>query len=93
MEYIEKHPEKPWDWCELSRKPNLTMEYVDKHPEKPWDWCRLASNLFNGGLPRLRKYATAVATIEVWWVDVNWNPKWKKARERLRVELEGLRNE
>jgi hypothetical protein len=69
------------------------MEYVEKHPEKDWNWDGLSGNPFNGELPRLRRFATAVAKIEAWWVDVNWNPKWKRVRERLKGEWEGLQNE
>jgi hypothetical protein len=93
VEYVEKHPEKLWNLLGLSRTPNLTMKFVERHPKMPWSWFDLSSNPFNGELPRLRKYATSVATIEAWWVDVRSNPRWKRARERLRVELEGLRNE
>ncbi len=38
MEIIEKYPEKPWEWCYISRNPNITMEFINKHPEKPWVW-------------------------------------------------------
>ena len=38
MDYIEKHPDKPWDWNWISCNPNLTMDYIEKHPDKPWDW-------------------------------------------------------
>ena len=30
MEYVEKHPEKPWNWDGLSSSPNATIEYVEK---------------------------------------------------------------
>ena len=38
MEFIEKYPEKPWNWGYISENPNITMEIIEKHPEKPWDW-------------------------------------------------------
>jgi hypothetical protein len=37
MEFIEKHPEKPWDWWGISCNPNITMEMIEKHPVKPWE--------------------------------------------------------
>ena len=38
IEIIEKRPDKPWDWKDISRNPNITMEIIDKYPNKPWDW-------------------------------------------------------
>jgi len=38
MDYVEQHPNKPWDWYEISRNPDLTtMGYLENHPDKPWD--------------------------------------------------------
>ena len=37
MKFIEKHPEKKWNW-------DITMEFVEKHPERKWDWNELSSN-------------------------------------------------
>ena len=44
MEFIEKHPEKPWDWVDISRNPNITMEFIEKHPEKDWNWYWISRN-------------------------------------------------
>ena len=41
---LEKYPEKPWDWLEISRNPNITMEDIERHPEKPWDWYYISNN-------------------------------------------------
>ena len=30
MEFIEKYPDKPWDWYGISWNPNITMEYYRK---------------------------------------------------------------
>jgi hypothetical protein len=38
LEWIEKYPNKPWDWRVLSRNHNLTLEWIEKYPDKPWDW-------------------------------------------------------
>ena len=38
MEFIDSHPDKPWNWYEISRNPNITMEDIDSHPDKPWNW-------------------------------------------------------
>ena len=37
MEIIEKYPDKPWDWVEISRNPNITIEFIEKYP-KTWNW-------------------------------------------------------
>ena len=50
MEFIEKHPEKPWEWYWISKNPNITMdiiitmEIIEKHPEKPWNWRGISMN-------------------------------------------------
>ena len=46
MEFVEKYPEKPWNWDWISYNPNLTMEFVEQHPEKPWDWINISRNTF-----------------------------------------------
>jgi hypothetical protein len=42
MDYIEKHPEKPWDWSRISNR--ATMDFIEKHPDKPWDLSRISEN-------------------------------------------------
>ena len=35
LEYLlEKYPDKPWDWREISCNPNITMEIIEKYPHK-----------------------------------------------------------
>ena len=41
---IHEYPEKPWNWCLLSRNPNITMQIVLDYPEKPWNWYLLSYN-------------------------------------------------
>ena len=38
FQFIEKYPDKPWNWNWISQNPNITMEMIEKYPEKPWDW-------------------------------------------------------
>ena len=38
MEFIEKYPDKPWDWNSISYNPNITIEFIEKHSDKPWNW-------------------------------------------------------
>ena len=42
--FIEKYPNKPWDWDYISKNPNITMEIIEKYPNKPWDWCLISQN-------------------------------------------------
>ena len=44
MEFIEKHPEKPWDWAWISKNPNITIKMIEKHPDKPWNWRYISRN-------------------------------------------------
>jgi hypothetical protein len=38
INFIDRHPDKPWDWNGISRNPNITTDFIDKYPDKPWDW-------------------------------------------------------
>ncbi len=44
MEIIEKYPDKPWSWYNISYRRDTTMEIIEKYPDKPWDWSVLSSN-------------------------------------------------
>ena len=55
-EIIEKHIDKPWNWCSLSVpwnwyglsvNSNTTWEIVKKYPNKPWDWSMLSINHYD----------------------------------------------
>jgi len=46
MDVLEKHIDKPWDWDDLSRNPNISMEFIEKYPDKPWVWTGLSRNFF-----------------------------------------------
>ena len=43
MDYIEKNPDKDWNWNSISHHSHLVSEF-EKYPDKPWDWDLLASN-------------------------------------------------
>jgi hypothetical protein len=55
IRYVEKHPEKPWNWYEMSMSPNITTEFIEKHPEKHWDWHCISKNLFSYGNKEIEK--------------------------------------
>ncbi len=44
LDYIDEHPEKPWDWRGISSNVNLTIKYIDENPEKPWNWSVISYN-------------------------------------------------
>ena len=45
MEFIERYPDKPWDWYRgISRNPNLTMDIIERYPDKPWSWDAISCN-------------------------------------------------
>ena len=46
MEFIEKHPDKPWHWDGISENPNITMEFIEKNIEKI-DFNELSKNTFD----------------------------------------------
>jgi hypothetical protein len=35
---IEKYPNIPWDFTEVSYNDQVSAEVVDRFPDKPWDW-------------------------------------------------------
>jgi hypothetical protein len=42
MEMVERYPDKPWYWHEISKNPNLTFDFIEKYPDKDWDWTRIS---------------------------------------------------
>jgi hypothetical protein len=43
---VEKYPNKPWTWYELSCNPSITPDFVERYIDKPWNWCWLSCNTF-----------------------------------------------
>ena len=35
---------KPCDWTELSKNPNITIEFIKHNINKQWDWAELSKN-------------------------------------------------
>ena len=44
FDYIKNNPDKPWDWGNLSRNPNVTWDIVVANPDKPWNYRELSFN-------------------------------------------------
>ena len=43
-QFILDNHEKPWDWADISRNPNLTMKFINANPDKPWNWHWISWN-------------------------------------------------
>jgi hypothetical protein len=45
LDFIDKHPEFDWTYCEISENPNLTYEYVKTHGlNVGWNWYALSKH-------------------------------------------------
>ncbi len=41
---LKLFPNKPWDWSEVSRNPNITYAIVQANLDNSWDWEMLSRN-------------------------------------------------
>ena len=55
FKFIKSNPDKPWNWYEVSRNPNITMEFIEANPDKPWDWREISRNDFKKERELIRK--------------------------------------
>ena len=89
MEYIEQHPEHPWDWDGISFNPTLTMEYVEQHPEHPWDWYEISQNDFKKAKNTFeeKKYREHLSAFKIqqWFRKIAENPNHKSGICKRRV--------
>jgi hypothetical protein len=47
MDFINKYPDKPWEWHYLSHNPNLTIDFIKKNPDiddNKWNWYFISEN-------------------------------------------------
>ena len=66
---LEKYPDKPWCWNNISYNPNITMEIIEKYPEKPWSWYFISENQ-NITMEMIEKYPD-----KPWcWKGISCNP-------------------
>ena len=42
--FIIDHPDRDWNWFNISRNPNITMQDILDNPTKPWDWFAISNN-------------------------------------------------
>src|SRR5437868_12431881 len=44
MEFIEKYPDKNWNWFDISMNPSITIEFVQKYIDDKWGWKFISNN-------------------------------------------------
>ena len=44
MDFIEKYPDKSWNWEWISINPNITIDDIESNPNKPWEWGWISCN-------------------------------------------------
>ena len=69
METIEKKPDKPWNWRNISINPNLTIKFLEKNPDKPWNWYDISYNP-NLTMETIEKYPDKPLD----WGGISYNP-------------------
>ena len=76
MKWIERFPEKKWDWFEISRNPNLELSWIERFPEKKWDWENISKH----------------PNLQLKWIErfpkKNWN--WENISKHLNLQLEWI---
>ena len=89
MDYIELHPEHPWDLHVISQHKNLTMEYVERHPEHPWKWDGISCNEFkkekNAFIEKKSREHIAAFKIQQWFYSIKLNPKYSYCRKQVNM--------
>ena len=43
-QFILDNPNKPWNWDEMSRNPNITPDIIQQNLDKDWNWRYLSMN-------------------------------------------------
>lgn len=44
LNIIKKYPDKPWDYANIGKRPDLTLDFIENNIDKKWDWKILSSN-------------------------------------------------
>jgi hypothetical protein len=44
MDFIERYPDKEWNWSLISNNPNITMDIIEKYSDKEWSWFVISIN-------------------------------------------------
>jgi hypothetical protein len=42
IDFVNKFPDKDWNWNYLSCNPSITFDHVLDYPHKPWNWRGLS---------------------------------------------------
>ena len=85
MDFVEAHPEKDWDWAQISRNQNLTMDFIEAHLDKNWDWWEISKNPLNYEqryIDKIHKHLMAFR-IQCKWRRAYYNPEHQICKNRL----------
>lgn len=94
FDIIEKEYHR-FDWDSgMSLNPNITLDIIEKNPNKRWNLRDLSKNPFTKEFNDLKeKYTKSIEKIEEWWLEVTYNPTYKKCRELRWKEFEEILQE
>lgn len=42
LKFIQRHPDKNWNWSAISRRYDVTLEFLTQFSEKPLDWVHIS---------------------------------------------------
>ena len=69
IKLLSYFPDKPWNWYELSRNPNITPNILLVNSDKPWNWYGLSWN------PNITFDIVFANPDKPWnWNGLSWNP-------------------
>lgn len=87
-----------WDFCELSKNPNLLLEVIEKHIDKPWHWDMLSGNpcvtleFIEKHIDKPWNWDT-ISSMDITmefidkYPDLPWNWKWISHNSNLTIEM------
>lgn len=94
FDIIQENPDLNWDWEEISKNPNITIDFIKENLNKDsvkWNWQFISQNPFTKEYNDLEeKYTKAVKKIENWWLEVNYNPVYRKCQDKIYEEYTKL---
>jgi len=83
MEYIDAHPELPWNYHRLNYNPNITWNYVIENFDHDWDFNILQ---YNQNINHLRFHIPFFRN-NAWIMSRDLNTQWHMIENNLHLEL------
>lgn len=92
---VHKYPNKDWDWTKLSYNENLSTDWLRKMPDLPWEWHYISYHKFEKEKKRFiqQHIQEAVKTIENWFLEVKYDPRYKYCRRTQNEKMKQLQFE